>query len=172
MVTQEPKSTASRITFITSIGALLTSILSLIVSFKTYQSAQSTIVRTYADKAVILGYNGHFLIQNYSVLPMLNVQAVGIPYGPGDSTPDARQASPTDIILKLGNLPPCSEIEITDWARDRLHGVRGIIAMRFTDINDRRWVRYGAGAPQEMELETHDINATTPLAVRPLSGCS
>ncbi len=172
MATKEQKSAAGRITLIASIGALVTAILSLIISLKTYESAQRATVRTYADRAVMLEYNGRYLIQNYSTLPMLNVQTIGIPYGLGGSEPDARQTGPGEIILKLGNLPPCSEVEITDWVRGRLRGVHGIIVMRFTDINNHRWVRYGAGAPQEMELETHDISATTSLTILPLSGCS
>jgi hypothetical protein len=172
MTTKEQKSIADRITLIISIGALVTAILSLIISLKTYESAQNANVRAYADKAVMLEYGGRYLVQNYSTLPMLNVQAVGIPYGFGSSEPDARQAGPGDIILKLGNLPPCSQTEITDWVRGQLRGVHGIIVMRFTDINNRRWVRYGAGTPQEMELETHDIAATTSATVQPLSGCT
>lgn len=171
MPTQERKSTAGWVTLIASIGALLTAILSLIISLKTYESTQIVIIRTYADKAVMLEYNGRLFIQNYSALPMLNVQAIGIPYGLDGSEPDARSSHPSDIALKIGNLPPCSEVDITDWTRSRLHGINGIIVMRFTDINNRRWVRYGAGAPQEVEQEARDISSTESSTVTPLSGC-
>lgn len=160
------------IAIVVGLGGLVTGVISLIVTYQTYNLSQNIAEQSYAQKTVLVARGNQAYVQNYGTLPIWNVEVVAFPY---TSSPIVDKEHPAEVDFSIGTIPPCSQVDISDWfgliVPKSYHNF--YIRIRLTDINGIRWLRAATGTPTQIRNDKLKFSSDEPLTpIEALAKCA
>lgn len=172
------------VAIIVGLGGLITGTVSLSISYLTYKTSQEDAAKLYANKMVQVTLGNRTYVQNYGALPIFYVDVVTLPLKNrhnhvlriiDSNDPRIDRNGPRAEAVRLGPMPPCSQIEITDLLDTVAKRLKAstISYIRFMDMNNVEWARPHSGVPSRLDdsyVEPQIDRKSLPI--EPLPKCS